>query len=242
MPAVQAAHAVVGRPADRQPRDQIAPAPDEMPQRVAPQGVAAEQGDVDGEHQRPDPDAERDRARRRVLEPQGVPHVDAQEHEERQREDEEVAVQVLHDERERVLAPVARPRLAHPARRRVVPERLVVGPAVVVAGEPEADRRPQNQERGRERYRARPPARSRPEQAVRRVAEDLGRVERREIRPEVVVLALERRPRGVHDERRERGEDAERLRQPSVRPTGLRPPADRGDKVNLFHPVSLRNA
>ena len=212
-----------------------------MPKRVAPQRVAAEQDDVRREDERPDPDAERHGPGRRVLEPQGVPDVEAQEHEQREREDEEVAVQVLHDQRERVLAPVARSRLAHAARRRVVPERLVVGAAIVVAGQPEADRRPQDQERRREGHRIRPPARPRPQEAVRRVSEDLGRIERREIRPRVIVLALERRPRGVHDERREREEDAEGLRQPGVEPSSLRPPADRSRKVNLFHPVSLRN-
>ena len=51
---------------------------------------------------------------------------------------------------------------------RVRPERLVVGAAVVVAGEAEPARRPEDEERGRKRHRGRPPARLRPEPGVRR--------------------------------------------------------------------------
>ena len=66
---------------------------------------------------------------------------------------------VLQDQRERVLAAIRLARLADRARRRIGPERLVVGAAVVVAGEAEAARRPEDQQRRRERQRARPPAR-----------------------------------------------------------------------------------
>ena len=75
-----------------------------------------------------------------------------------QRQVEEIAVDVLEDQRERVLAAVALARLADGAGRRVGPERLVVGAAVVVAGEAEAARRPEDQQRRRKRQRAGPPA------------------------------------------------------------------------------------
>ena len=55
-----------------------------------------------------------------------------------ERQIQEVAMDVLQDERERVLAPVARSRFTDRARRRIGPERLVVRAAVVVAGEAEA--------------------------------------------------------------------------------------------------------
>ena len=65
---------------------------------------------------------------------------------------------VLEDERKRLLAEVLLARLADGAGRRIGPERLVVGAAIVVAGEAEAARRPEDQERGRKRQRRRPPA------------------------------------------------------------------------------------
>ena len=67
---------------------------------------------------------------------------------------------VLQDQRERLLTAIALARLADRAGRRVRPERLVVGAAVVVAGEAEAAGRPQNQQRRGKRERARPPARA----------------------------------------------------------------------------------
>ena len=79
--------------------------------------------------------------RRRRREPHRLPHVVGEHEEEDDREIEEVAVDVLDDERERVLAEIALARLADGARRRIRPERLVVGAAIVVTGEPEAARR-----------------------------------------------------------------------------------------------------
>ena len=57
-----------------------------------------------------------------------------------------------------------------------------------------------------------------PNHAVRRIAEDLGRIERREIRPVRVVRVLERRPRRVDDEPAEDREDDEGLKPPCVAP------------------------
>jgi hypothetical protein len=66
-----------------------------------------------------------------------------QDDDEQQAEIQEVAVDVLHDERERSLTPVRLARLADGAARRILPERLVVGAAIVITGEPEAARRPE---------------------------------------------------------------------------------------------------
>ena len=51
---------------------------------------------------------------------------------------------VLQHERKRSLAQIGLARLSHRAGRRIGPERFVVRAAVVVAGEPEAARRPRS--------------------------------------------------------------------------------------------------
>ena len=71
---------------------------------------------------------------------EGHDGVDGEDDVEDQGQDEEVAVQVLQDEREPRLAGVAAVAVGHRARRRRLPEAPVVGLAVVVAGEPEPDR------------------------------------------------------------------------------------------------------
>ena len=62
---------------------------------------------------------------------------------------------------------IARQRLADAARRGIGPDRLVVCGAVVVAGQPEANRRPENEKGRRERKPAGPPAGPGPKEAVR---------------------------------------------------------------------------
>ena len=88
---------------------------------------------------------------------------------------QEIAVHVLEDERKRLLAEVAVARLAHGAAGRIGPERLVVGAAIVVAGEAEAGRKGQDQQRRRDG--GNEPGRLR-EPRVRRVAEEQRRIER----------------------------------------------------------------
>ncbi len=100
-----------------------------------------------------------------VGEPHRLPDVVREEQDEHQREVQEVAMDVLQDQRETNARPVALARLADRAGRRVGPERLVVGAAVVVAGEPEQPRRPEDQQRRRERQPAGPPAGLRTHQA-----------------------------------------------------------------------------
>ena len=67
-----------------------------------------------------------------------------------QREIKKIAMDVLHDEREGTLAQIGLARLAHRAGRRVGPERFVISASIIITGEPEPARRPENQERGRE--------------------------------------------------------------------------------------------
>ena len=123
------------------------------------------------------------------------------------RDVQEIAVDVLDDEREPALAEVLLARLADGASGRIRPERLVVGAAVVVAGEPEPDRSPENQRRGREVQERRPPRRLRrsAEPRVRRRAEQQRRVHRRQVRPALVVRVRVPGPGRIDDERRESG-------------------------------------
>ena len=136
----------------RVPRELIEKPADDVTQRVAAERVAGEQRHVEREHQRADADAEL-HAARAVGEPERLPHVARQEEQEQHRDVQEVAVDVLQDEREGPLAQIALPRLADGAVRRIGPERLVVRAAVVVAGDPEQPGKRQDDQRRRERQR-----------------------------------------------------------------------------------------
>src|SRR6185503_3146177 len=111
-------------------------------------------------------------------------------------------VDVLHDERERLFPAVALARLAHGTRGWVRPEGLVVGAAVVIAGQAEEDGAAEDEEGRREDQPARPPWGPRPEPGVRARSEQLRGVEGREVGAPVVVLTLEGGPGGVGDEGR----------------------------------------
>ena len=174
-------------------RELIEHAADEVPERMAAERVAAEEHGVHGEHQRADADPER-HLPGRIGEPHRLPDVVGQDEQKQDRQIQKVAVDVLEDERERLLAEILLARLADGARRRIGPERLVVGAAIVVAGEAETAGRPENQERGGKRQRRRPPAGLRAEPAVGAFTEEQRRIERRQIGPELVVLALETPP------------------------------------------------
>src|SRR5262249_31487480 len=98
-----------------------------------------------------------------------------------------------------------------------------VGAAVVVTREPEAARRPQDEQRRRVEQPGRPSRRYLAEPGVRGTAKQLRRVERRQIvrARKVVVLVLESRPGGVDHERRQPGEPQQRLNPPPVATRGF---------------------
>src|ERR1700722_14111280 len=103
---------------------------------MAAERVGTQQAQVRREDQGPDADAER-LAAARVREPERVPEVVREHEEERNREVEEIAVDVLEHEREESLAQIRRPRLSNRAVDRVGPHGLVVRAAIVVAGKAE---------------------------------------------------------------------------------------------------------
>src|SRR5206468_11437517 len=125
--AIQAARAGVRRLTERAARELIDAAPHDVPHRMAAEQIAAEQHDVRGQHQAADADPEPWRAAGGVGKPETGVGVEGENQEHEYREEQQVTVDVLENQRERVLSPVAVPRLADRARRRVRPERLVVG-------------------------------------------------------------------------------------------------------------------
>src|SRR5687767_6242975 len=116
-----------------------------MPERVAAEGETAEQHDVECEHESADADPEGSLAGRGVEEPKRLPDIDREKNDKEEREVEKIAVHVLHDQREGTLAEIRFSRFAHGAGRRIGPERLVIGAAIVITGEPQSARRPENE-------------------------------------------------------------------------------------------------
>src|SRR4030088_578955 len=100
--------------------------------------ITAEQNNVDCEDECSDSNS------KSVRKPKRFPNVDAQNDDENEGEIKKITVHVLHDEREGTFAEISFARLAHRAGRRIGPERLVVGAAIVIASESETARRPQN--------------------------------------------------------------------------------------------------
>src|SRR5262249_51038921 len=160
-----------------------------------------------------------------ILETKALDGVPPQDHDEQERQVQEIAMAVLQDQWKSTLAPVAFARLADGAVGRVGPERLVVSAPVVVAGEAEAGRRPQDQEGRREDQPAGPPGGPLAENVVRRSPEEFRRIKGREVilavLVEPVVIALKSRPRRVDDEPRQYHEYDSRLHPPQVAPLGF---------------------
>ena len=196
-----------------------------MTHGMAAEQIAAEKHDVGRKKKRADADAERCRSRRRIDPPQALPHIHRQDEQHGDREKHHVAMDVLQDERKRILAPVARARLAHRAGRRVGPERFVIGAAIVVARDSKKRRDRQDQQCRRKWHPRRPRRRFGSEPAMRRRSENFRGVKRREIWSERVVIALECRPRRVDEKRRETQEHEQWLDPPGVAARGFPKPA-----------------
>ena len=100
--------------------------------------IPAEKNDVNREHDCAHADPES------MVEPERFPNVVAQDQNENEREIQEIAMHVLHDERERALAEIRFARLTDSAGGRVRPESFVIRAAIVITGQPKSARRPQN--------------------------------------------------------------------------------------------------
>ena len=180
---------------------------------MAAEGVARQQDRVRRQDEAADADAEAWRRRRRK--PERLDGVEGQDADEEQAEVQEIAMDVLQNQRKRSLPQILLTRLADGARRRVGPERLVVRAAIVVAGDAEPARRPQNQQRRRKRKRGGHHAGFGPNQradcrrraAANRTATGTGRTRNG---------PLESRPRGVDDECGKTQKNQQRLEPPCV--------------------------
>src|SRR5262245_59898804 len=109
--------------------------------------IATQQDDVDEEDEGADADAELPATR--PVKPQRPPGVVGQEQEKKEGQVKGNAVDVLQDQGKGALTPIALAGFADGTGRWIGPEGLVVSAAVVVAGEPKARRRPQDEERRR---------------------------------------------------------------------------------------------
>src|SRR5262249_31115964 len=116
---IETTDAIVGALADRGAGEPVAESANQMAQRMASEGVAAQQGHVRQQHQRADADAEA------AVKPKRLPDVVGQQEDEDQREVEEVSMDILQDQRKGALAEITRARLADRAGGRVRPKSLV---------------------------------------------------------------------------------------------------------------------
>src|SRR5262249_29618837 len=144
--AIEAAHTGVRTQPEWSAGELVdAPAYD-MTQRMTAKEIRDQEDAVDGKYDRADADAERGASRRRISEPERLPHVGVQNGQHTERQKQRVPVEVLKDERERVFTEVARSWLSHRTRRWISPEGLVVRAAIVITGQPEQTRDRENQE------------------------------------------------------------------------------------------------
>src|ERR1700722_12302750 len=110
-------------------------------------------------------------------------------------------MEILQDQGKASFAKILLTWLTDSTRRWISPEGLVIGTPVVITGEPKKPGNPQDEKRRREAEKAGVPGRLGPEECVRRRAEQLGRIKRRDIGAKGVVVALPRRPGGVNQKR-----------------------------------------
>src|SRR5262249_40618818 len=130
---IQTADAAVSLITGRSARKLIAKSADQMPERMTTKGITAKKNNIDGEHDRSEADSKCLAARRRVSKPTRLPDVIGKDSNKNNGHIEEVAMNVLHDERERPLAQISLPWLAYGASRGVRPERLIISPSIIIA-------------------------------------------------------------------------------------------------------------
>src|SRR5215204_1256101 len=107
-----------------------------MAQTMTAERVAREKKDVGGQDNRAQSDAEA------VRKPEAFPRIVRQKDQKNKREIQKITMNILQNQRKFSFAPVAAPRFADRARRRVCPERLVIRAAIVVTGKSESAGRP----------------------------------------------------------------------------------------------------
>jgi len=118
-----------------------------MSERVAAESIATEKNYVHHQNDGAESDTEILAAGISVEEPHCLIRVGREDNQKNQRRVEEVSMNVLNHQRQKSLAAITVTRFADSAIRRIRPEALVVRSSIVVAGESEAGRKRQDQER-----------------------------------------------------------------------------------------------
>src|SRR4051812_28636644 len=128
---------------------------------MATKRITTGQHNIDRQHNRANADSPA------IDEVHGFKNIVGKNQNEKDGDVKKVTVNVLHDERKRTLAEISLARLADGAGRRIRPERLVIRASIIIAGEPEAARRPEYQQRRREQKPRWPPPWLRTKPAMR---------------------------------------------------------------------------
>ena len=147
MSAIEAAHTVVGLLPHRRAGQTVQITTHKVAERVASESVATQQNDVDDQNDGAESDSEILVSGVSVEEPHRLVRIAGENDEKNQCGVQEVAVDVLDDERKESFTPVALSRLAHGTVGRIGPEALVIRAPVVVAGEAEPGGKGKNQQR-----------------------------------------------------------------------------------------------
>src|SRR5262245_46871504 len=178
VPAVQAARTVVRLVQQWRLRDLVLKPADQVPERVAAKRIPAEQDHVDDEHKRANTDAERTFAGRCVSKPETIDRVIGENGEYEDGQIQEVPVKILKNKGQLLFAALVLSWFADGAGGRIHPERLVIRAAIVITGEPETGRGPEDEQGRGKNQPAWPPRRPPAEPRVRRIAEQFRRIER----------------------------------------------------------------
>src|SRR5581483_8014765 len=109
MARVQTAYAFIGAEAER--REQVETAAYQVPERVTPKRIAAEQDYVGSQNERSQPDPERSPTGHRVGEPERFPDIEDEARQEQERQVEKIAMNVLENQGKPPLAAVCIARL-----------------------------------------------------------------------------------------------------------------------------------
>lgn len=116
------------------------------------ESITTKKDGVYRKHQRTHADAELLGTCSRIVKPHGLPRVIGEYEHKDDSQVKKIPVNILQDQGKGVFPPIGFARFGDGACRWVGPKGFVICSAIVVAGEPHASRRPQDQQRRREGY------------------------------------------------------------------------------------------
>src|SRR5690242_4894961 len=116
-----------------------------MAKRMAAEGVARQQDDIDGQNDCAHTHSELGAAGPWIDKPEGAPDIQRENYQKKQREIEEISVNILQNQRERTFTTIVFSQFANGTGRRIGPKGFIVSTAIVVARQAKAARRPKDQ-------------------------------------------------------------------------------------------------